>query len=287
MLRTRATRRCSTAPGRRLAHRRRDLGAAALGDDHAGRAQRLGGAADRAEVLGVLELVEHDDDARAAREELGAADVRVADRLRADALVGVGPAAPRHLGRVDDGHVDPVQPRLARRAADRPDRADRPPARGQQLAHRVAPVDDHSGHELGPVGAVAHLPAGGGDLVAQPVGLGEVALRRGRSSRARASATTSSGAASSVSVEQVASPSTPSISRRSASPGRLLAGVGLADPVEHRGQRRRRVEVVGQRGEEALPVRGQLRGRRAVNEPPRGLADARGRAPRPRRACRR
>src|ERR1700727_442516 len=47
--------------GRRLTGRRRDLGCTALGNDDAGGADALGRAADRAKVLRVLDLVEHDD----------------------------------------------------------------------------------------------------------------------------------------------------------------------------------------------------------------------------------
>ncbi len=59
--------------GGRLADRRRDLGGAALGDHHAAGAGALGGAADRAEVLWVLDLVERDDQRLRAREQLGRA----------------------------------------------------------------------------------------------------------------------------------------------------------------------------------------------------------------------
>ena len=61
MLRTRATAQVLDGAGRGLADRGRHLGGAALGDHDAGRAGALGGAADRAEVLRVLDLVERDD----------------------------------------------------------------------------------------------------------------------------------------------------------------------------------------------------------------------------------
>jgi hypothetical protein len=56
--------------GRGLAHRRRHLGGAALGDHHARRAGALGRAADRPEVLRVLDLVERDQQRLHTRQQL-------------------------------------------------------------------------------------------------------------------------------------------------------------------------------------------------------------------------
>ena len=55
----------------------------------------------------------------------------------------------------------------------------RRPAPAQRLADGVAPVEDHSGQELEALGPVADLPAERGDLLAQAVGGGEVALAAG------------------------------------------------------------------------------------------------------------
>ena len=78
---------------RGLADGRRDLRGAALGDHDAGRAGALGGAADRAEVLRVLDLVERDEQrvgpARAARRRR----VGVGARVGADPLMGARAAA--------------------------------------------------------------------------------------------------------------------------------------------------------------------------------------------------
>ena len=106
-----------------LAHRGGDLGGTALGDHHPRRSHALRGAADRAEVLGVLHLVERHDQGVASpagatgtsgtragagadvtagidgvttttHKQLVRGDVWIAPRLRADPLVGTRAAAP-------------------------------------------------------------------------------------------------------------------------------------------------------------------------------------------------
>ena len=90
--------------------------------------------------------------------------------------------------------------------------------------------------------------------------------------RRSASSTTSAGAPSSRS-SRLSSPSTPSISRRCAVADRAVRAVGLADPLGHRGQRARRVVVVGERVEERVAVRRQRLRRVARREPAARVAD--------------
>jgi hypothetical protein len=140
-LRTRAIRKCSTAPAEAFATA--GVTVAALADDEAGRPRALGAARDRPEVLGVLQLVEGDDERRVGREQLAGADVGVAARLGADALVVGRAAAALDLVGVHDPRPDVAQPRLARRALGRPDAFDLAAPGPQRLAHGIAPVEDH------------------------------------------------------------------------------------------------------------------------------------------------
>ena len=75
-------------PRRGLAHGGRDLGRAALGDHHTRRPHTLGRAADRAQVLGVLDLVKRHDQRIAYGEDLPGARIGVRAGVRAEALVG-------------------------------------------------------------------------------------------------------------------------------------------------------------------------------------------------------
>ena len=158
-LRTRAIGRCSTAPAEALQTAARHLGRAALGDDHRARARALGAAADGAEVLGVLDLVEGDDHARAGAEDLLGAGVAKRRRLGADALMGRGPAALLDLLGAGQRDRRAAQPRLARRAGGGPHAAHRARARAAARGPGCGRRRSRRGQELGPVGAVAHVPA--------------------------------------------------------------------------------------------------------------------------------
>ena len=101
--------------------------------------------------------------------------------------------------------------------------------------------------------------------------LGPARARRGAS-------TTSAGACASVTSSRLSSASTPSISRRSASPRAPAPAIGLADPLEHRRERPRGVEVVGEGVEEALAQRRRPGWRRPAAQacaPPRGSRSTR------------
>ncbi len=128
--------------GRGLADRRRDLSRAAFVDHEAARARTLGGTGDRAEVLRVLHLVEHDDQRICACNRSRAPNVGVGASLRADALVGL--RAARALDLLGRPHRD-RRPSHGSRAALSVARshsiASSSPS-AQRLAHGVAPVDD-------------------------------------------------------------------------------------------------------------------------------------------------
>ena len=77
-------------PGRGLADGRRDLGGTPLGQHHTGSAGALGRAADRAEVLRILNLIQRDDQRLVACEQFLGLDVAELRHLGADALMPVG-----------------------------------------------------------------------------------------------------------------------------------------------------------------------------------------------------
>ena len=261
MLRTRATAQMLDGPGRGLAHRRRDLRRAALGDHDAGRARALGGAADRARGSAgpgpgrarrsgdprrrAAPRRPHRGRRRPPRRRPGGRSSRSGARSpRAEAEPA--PRTPSSHGSRAAPAVAHTSPTLARAA----------PA--QRLCDGVAPVEDHSGSSSKPLGPVADLPAERGDLLAQAVRGREVALRAGalallgqlahRIRRLRRSARAGSRG-----------PSTPSISRRWASPGASHRGlVASRDPLVHDRERLRRVEVAGERIEEAIAQPVQL-----------------------------
>ena len=98
----------------------------------------LGGAADRAEVLRILDLVEGHQQRLGPREQLVGAGVGVGAGLGAHALVGAGAAAPLDLlGRVRCCTETPSQPRLARGAGGGPDLADARARRRPRSASRT------------------------------------------------------------------------------------------------------------------------------------------------------
>ena len=91
--------------GRRAADRRRDLRGAPLGDHHSGRAGALGAAADGAEVLGVLDLVERDHQGLlAASQQLRGVGIRIGLRLAHESLVLGRAAQALELRRRHDLH---------------------------------------------------------------------------------------------------------------------------------------------------------------------------------------
>jgi hypothetical protein len=102
--------------GGRLADGRRDLGGAALGQDHASGADALRRPADRAHVLRVGDLVERDQDGLGRREQVRGVGIAVRLDVCADALVGVGAAAPPVAQTVRTRR----RPRIACRTALRP-----------------------------------------------------------------------------------------------------------------------------------------------------------------------
>ncbi len=158
MLRTRATRRCSTAPADALqtaavtcADRRSPITTPAA--PHA-----LRHPADRAEVVRILDLVEHEDEGVVSLQQGGWVAVAVGGDLGAYPLV-LGAAADRlDLQAGGQGRFRGY-PGLACSGASRPyaPHVARSPHR---LADRVAPVDDHRrAHEPRAGGRVAHLVA--------------------------------------------------------------------------------------------------------------------------------
>jgi hypothetical protein len=103
--------------GGRLADGRRDLGGAALGQDHAGGADALRRPADRAQVLRVGDLVERDQDGLGRREQVRGVGIAVRLDVCADAPVGVGAAAPPPVAQTVRTRR---RPRIACRTALRP-----------------------------------------------------------------------------------------------------------------------------------------------------------------------
>jgi hypothetical protein len=136
-------------PGRRPADRGAHLRGPAFGQHHAGGRGGLRGSAHRAQVLGVLYLVEGDDQRIGRGQEPLGVGVGVGLGLGADALMVRGAADALELRRV--GRLDRLgpQPGLATGAVGRPD-AGRSATAAQQLAHRPAPVDDHPRRDVTP-----------------------------------------------------------------------------------------------------------------------------------------
>ena len=83
---TAATRRCSTAPAEALTTAGVTAAARSSGNHHAGHAGRLGGAKEGADVLRILQMIEHEDGSRRRQQIL---ELRVAVRFgfERDALV--------------------------------------------------------------------------------------------------------------------------------------------------------------------------------------------------------
>ena len=244
-LRTRAIAQVLDRAGRRLADRRRDLGRAALRQDDAGRARALGGAADRAEVLRVLDLVERDQQRvgprRAARRRRRTGSGRPRRRCpgapcepqRARDRLGGGASARRATPR-----RQPRLPRAARSVAQT--RRDRPRARPRSASRtgcgrRRSPARARSSgrrRRRAPPSRARHL-------VAQAVGLGEVPRGARALARRSASARDASGRRAAVARRAGSrARARSSISRRSRGrPTAAPRAVGLADPLEQRGQR--------------------------------------------------
>src|ERR1700733_8179076 len=203
--------------GRGLADGRRDLGGAAFGDHDARSAGALGAAADRAEVLRILNLVERDDQRIGTREQLLGGGVVERTGVGADPLVRARATATLDLLTRDDPRTRIFQPWLTGGRCRGPAVTDalRPPA-AQRLEDGVAPVEDHRGSSSKP-----SAPS----RTSQPCAAissrrrSEAAKSRAARacSRCSASARTSAGAASSGS-SRASRPTTPSISARSASP---------------------------------------------------------------------
>ncbi len=136
MLRTRATRRCSTAPAEALqtagvtpAARRSGITTPAAPD-------ALRGAADRAEVLGVLHLVERDHQRLDARQQLAARPHTDRRRPRRRRPGGRPSRSARSICSAETTRTAHArQPRLACGARGRPDLAD---AVGAPAAQRLA-----------------------------------------------------------------------------------------------------------------------------------------------------
>ena len=92
-LRTCGDRQMFDGAGRGLADSRCDLGAAAFREDQAGRARALSGAADRPEILRVLDLVEGDEQRPSPREQpIGVGVAEVLD-VRTHPLMALRPTA--------------------------------------------------------------------------------------------------------------------------------------------------------------------------------------------------
>ena len=235
--------------GRGLADGRRHLGGAALGDHDAGRAGALGRAADRAEVLRVLDLVERDDQ-RLARRRAARRRRRRGRRRRRRRRPGArasrsGARSPRPStirGR------DARQPRLARGARAVAHTSLTARARGARAAPRARGCARRRsrpaiGISSGPCGPVADLPPQRRELLAQLVGR----LAKSRAARA-CSRWASSATRLRVDRRDVAGAS----QRRQRAEAEhaehlaqvgvadaVAAAVGLADPLEQRGERRR------------------------------------------------
>src|SRR6266508_2272808 len=232
-------------PRRGLARGRSDRRGSALEDDDPAGAGNLGGAADRPEVLWVLDLIEGEDEALpiVRLEEGGRIRVGVGIDLGDDALV---------LGRA-------AQPlKLLGRRLRRPPYPVDAPAAALRLGDRAAPVDEiapalalRRGHrsalpnEPGAAGLIADLPAQPGELVADHVGalevlagprllaLGEQTFRL----RGRRLVLAQQG----VEAEQ-----RQELLERAAGAGQLTL-VALGDDLEQGGEGLRGVEVVGER----------------------------------------
>ena len=180
--------------------------------------------------------------------------------------------------------ASPAQPRLAARrrsvaqtACDARRRAARAAPRAPGCGRRGSRRAHGDGHELGPPRPVADLPAArraarraGGRPRRSPA-------RRAPPARRSSSSDAPRRGAAVLGVDAGSRGRARRASRRGrARPTRLLAAVGLADPLEQRGQRPRRVEVVGAaRRRTRRGARAMSAGDGAVDEPrapPRGCA---------------
>ena len=277
MLRTRAIRRCSTAPAEALQ---------TAGVTSAARRSRittpldpgaLGRAADRAEVLGVLELVERDEQRVSGRQQLLGAGVGVGARPRRRRPGGPpsrsAPRSPRAAAARRHG----PQPRLAGGARGRPDVVDAPVAGAP-----AAPRERGCGRR--------RSRAQGRSARSRPPRRGPPSRARRSSSRSSSAAAKSAPARALLALARPARrpPRAPPPAGRAGSRGRgrrasradrespapVGAPVGLAQPLVEHGQRLGRVEVTRQSVEEALAQPAQLRrGLGARAQPPRRLAD--------------
>ena len=156
------SRRCSTAPAEALATAGVTSAARRSGITTPVAPAHLGRAADRAQVLRVLDLVEHNDERVVGGKSSPRVGVGVVAGAGADALVGVAAASARDLlGEATCTCADLAQPRLLRARAPWP--RPRAPAGGRPAAP-PGPGCARRGsrlraHELGPGRPVADLPA--------------------------------------------------------------------------------------------------------------------------------
>ena len=141
--------RCSTAPGGRLRDGGRDMRGTPLGQQHARRAGGLGRAADRADVLRVLHLVEGDEQRVGRGEQIVQFGVRVRVDLSHDALVVGRAAALLELG--GGRRLDALAGKPSSRAAPvvAQMRWTRRRRGAQRLVDRVAPVEELPAHGTG------------------------------------------------------------------------------------------------------------------------------------------
>jgi hypothetical protein len=126
-----------------LAHGRSHVRRAALREHHARATRRLGHAADGAQVVRVLDLVQAEHESIVGREQGIGLHVGIGLDLRADTLMIRGAAALLDLVPLGLNDLDTSKPDLAGGALGRVYEVDATPA-PQGLAHWIAPVDDHA-----------------------------------------------------------------------------------------------------------------------------------------------
>ena len=172
-------------------------------NDHARRAGTGRRADHCAEVPRIGDLIEAGEERRL----LGRERPRVGVRIRAgpgnDALVVGALGRLGQLALLDDARSRPLSEPVERRGGPLGDpELEHLAPTAQRLTHGIPAEDElarhDSGHELEAVRHVADLPAGACDLVAQPIGLGEVAGRARRRRAPAASDVTSAGASTRI-----------------------------------------------------------------------------------------
>ena len=219
--------------------------------------------------------------AAAALDLVGADDLR---RRRTSRSHGSRAARSVAQTRLDAGGGRPAAPRApgcGRRGSPAPRRARAPRPRGARRCRHAR--SRTSSAPSGPSRTVQPAPASS----SRSRSASAQSLRRARRLAALEQLVLLGAPASLAGLGEVLEPEHVEHLDEVGAPDRLVAAVGLADPLEERAERPRGVEVLGERGEERVAVRAHVGRRRAVDEPARRVADAGDARARPRRGARR